>query len=79
MKRLWGDSFFNVKKKIWTKMQTPEVATGSLPCAFCQFIMTSINQLVHAVMNDETAKHEKMMTTLCIDLKGNERALHESR
>jgi len=75
MKRLWGDSFFNAKKKTWTNVQTPEGCTEALPRAFCQFIMTPINQLMRAIMNDDKAKYEKMMTTLGIVLKGDERSL----
>merc|ERR1711937_413022 len=75
MKRLWGDSFFNAKKKTWTNVQQPEGVTEPLPRAFCQFIMTPINQLMRAIMNDDKAKYEKMMTTLGIVLKGDERAL----
>jgi len=75
MKRLWGDSFFNAKKKTWTNVQTPEGATEALPRAFCQFIMTPINQLMRAIMNDDKAKYEKMMGTLGIVLKGDERSL----
>merc|ERR1719384_1310625 len=73
MKRLWGDTFFNAKKKTWTNVAEQDGVT--LPRAFCQFIMTPINQLMTAIMNDDKAKYEKMMTTLGITLKGNEKAL----
>merc|ERR1712156_283017 len=53
----------------------PEGATEPLPRAFCQFIMTPINQLMNAIMNDDKAKYEKMMTTLGIVLKGDEKNL----
>jgi len=75
MKRLWGDNFFNAKKKVWTNVQTPEGVTEPLPRAFCQFIMTPIAQLMRAIMNDEKAKYEKMMTTLGITLKGDDKNL----
>merc|ERR1719428_775319 len=75
MKRLWGDSFFNSKKKTWTNVQQPEGVTEPLPRAFCQFIMGPINQLMRAIMNDDTEKYEKMMTTLGIVLKGDEKQL----
>jgi len=75
MKRLWGDSFFNAKKKTWTNIATPEGATEPLQRAFCQFIMTPINQLMCAIMQDDKAKYEKMMGTLGIVLKGDEKAL----
>merc|ERR1712190_31624 len=75
MKRLWGDSFFNAKKKTWTNVQQPEGCDKPLPRAFCQFIMTPINQLMRAIMDDQKEKYEKMMTTLGIVLKGDEKQL----
>jgi len=75
MKRLWGDSFFNAKKKTWTNVQTPEGSSTPLPRAFCQFIMTPINQLMRAIMDDQKEKYEKMMGTLGIVLKGDDRSL----
>merc|ERR1712217_277940 len=75
MKRLWGDSFFNAKKKTWTNVQTPEGVTEPLPRAFCQFIMGPIAQLMRAIMNDDKPKYEKMMTTLGITLKGDDKNL----
>merc|ERR1711920_330970 len=75
MKRLWGDSFFNAKKKTWTNVQQPEGCSEPLPRAFCQFIMTPINQLMRAIMNEDKAKYEKMMGTLGIVLKGDDKSL----
>jgi len=75
MKRLWGDSFFNAKKKTWTNVMQPEGCTSPLPRAFCQFIMTPINQLMRAIMDDQKEKYEKMMTTLGIVLKGDDKNL----
>merc|ERR1711881_63964 len=75
MKRLWGDSFFNAKKKTWTNVMQPEGCTEPLQRAFCQFIMGPISQLMRAIMNDDKAKYEKMMTTLGITLKGDDKAL----
>jgi len=75
MKRLWGDSFFNAKKKTWTNVMQPEGCTEPLQRAFCQFIMGPITQLMRAIMQDDKAKYEKMMTTLGITLKGDDRQL----
>jgi elongation factor 2 len=75
MKRLWGDSFFNAKKKTWTNVMQPEGCSSPLPRAFCQFIMTPINQLMRAIMDDQKEKYEKMMTTLGITLKGDDKNL----
>merc|ERR1712232_1024995 len=75
MKRLWGDSFFNAKKKVWTNVQQPEGCDKPLERAFCQFIMTPINQLMTAIMQDKKEKYEKMMTTLQITLKGDDKHL----
>merc|ERR1711988_1250492 len=75
MERLWGDSFFNAKKKVWTNVAQPEGCDKPLQRAFCQFIMGPINQLMRAIMNDDKPKYEKMMGTLGIVLKGDEKAL----
>merc|ERR1712050_364773 len=75
MKRLWGDAYFNAKKKTWTNVQQPAGEENPLPRAFCQFIMTPINQLMRAIMNEDKAKYEKMMTTLGITLKGDDKNL----
>merc|ERR1712117_415978 len=75
MKRLWGDSFFNAKKKTWTNLQQPEGCDAPLPRAFCQFIMTPINSLMRAIIDDQKEKYEKMMGTLGIVLKGDDKAL----
>jgi elongation factor 2 len=53
----------------------PEGCTEPLQRAFCQFIMGPIAQLMRAIMNDDKAKYEKMMTTLGITLKGDDRSL----
>merc|ERR1711937_222900 len=75
MKRLWGDSFFNAKKKVWTNVMQPDGCDKPLERAFCQFVMSPINQLMTNIMNDDKAKYEKMMTTLGIVLKGDEKQL----
>merc|ERR1719333_444655 len=75
MKRLWGDSFFNAKKKTWTNVMQPEGCDEPLQRAFCQFIMGPIAQLMRSIMNEEKEKYEKMMTTLGITLKGDDKQL----
>merc|ERR1712066_736803 len=75
MKRLWGDSFFNAKKKTWTNVQQPEGCDAPLARAFCQFIMTPINQLMRSIMDDQKEKYEKMMGALGIVLKGDDKGL----
>merc|ERR1711988_1944082 len=75
MKRLWGDMYFNAKKKTWTNVEQPEGCDKPLRRAFCQFIMDPISQLITAIMNDDKAKYEKMMTTLGIQLKGDDKNL----
>merc|ERR1712232_1450337 len=75
MKRLWGESFFNAKKKTWTNVMQPEGCDKPLERAFCQFIMTPIATLMRAIVNDDKAKYEKMMGTLGIVIKGDEKQL----
>eukprot|EP01062_Namystynia_karyoxenos_P034164 TRINITY_DN2504_c0_g2_i1.p1 TRINITY_DN2504_c0_g2~~TRINITY_DN2504_c0_g2_i1.p1 ORF type:complete len:857 (+),score=436.83 TRINITY_DN2504_c0_g2_i1:100-2670(+) len=67
-KRLWGDNFFDSKRKKWTTQQGDGCTR-----AFCQFCMEPIRQLFDAVMNEKKDKLEKMMKGLNIVLKGEER------
>merc|ERR1719434_558461 len=53
----------------------PEGCDKPLERAFCQFIMTPINQLMTAIMEDKKEKYTKMMETLGIVLKGDEKNL----
>merc|ERR1712038_946159 len=75
MKRLWGDSFFNARKKTWTNVMQPEGCDKPLQRAFCQFIMGPISQLMRAIINDDKEKYAKMMDTLGIQLKGDDKNL----
>merc|ERR1711988_2086343 len=65
----------NAKKKTWTNVIQPEGCDKPLRRAFCQFIMDPISQLMNAIMNDDKAKYEKMMTMLGVTLKGDDKAL----
>ena len=73
--RLWGDNYYNGEKKTWTNVRQPEGCPEPLPRAFCQFIMTPINQFVTAIMNDKKETFEKMMTSLNIVLTADEKSL----
>merc|ERR1719443_1769779 len=53
----------------------PEGCDKPLERAFCQFIMTPIATLMRAIMNDDKAKYEKMMGTLGIVIKGDDKQL----
>merc|ERR1719440_673679 len=75
MKRLWGHSYFNAKKKTWTNVMQPEGCDKPLPRAFCQFIMGPITQLMRAIMDGQKEKYQKMLGTLGIVLKGDEKSL----
>lgn len=63
MKKLWGDNFFNKKKKVWTNKQF-NAAGKKLQRAFCQFILNPINQVFDAVMNGKKDVYMELLTTL---------------
>merc|ERR1719480_708638 len=69
MQRLWGDNFFNAKKKTWTKVEVE----GSKR-AFCQFILEPIIGL-HKKILDEDPKWEEMATKLEIPLTDSDKKL----
>ena len=75
MQRMWGDSFYNATKKVWTNVMQPEGCAEPLQRAFCQFILFPISQLMGAIMNNDKEKYEKMMGSLGIVLVDDEKAL----
>lgn len=75
MKRLWGDSFFHAKKKVWTNQMKPDGEDKPLRRAFCQLIMDPISQMINATVNNDKEKYEAMLTKLEIKLTQEERAL----
>ena len=74
VKRLWGDSFFDAKRKKWTTD-----ATAGTQRAFCQFCMEPIRNVFDAVMNEKKDKMEKMLKALNITLKGDEKELTQKK
>jgi elongation factor 2 len=74
MNRLWGDSFFDPKKKAWKKSSQGEKGK-SIKRAFCQFVLEPIYQLFDAIMNDKKDKITKMFKAVGIELKGDHKEL----
>merc|ERR1719504_98687 len=75
MKRLWGESYFSAKKKVWTNK--PQHEGEQLRRAFCQFIMDPICNLCKAIMAEENEKVWKMLKGVGVDdkIKGEDRNL----
>jgi len=74
MKRLWGDNYFDPKAKKWKKKGVDE-AGKPLPRAFCQFVLDPIYKIFGCIMNHETEKVAKMLKSLKIELKGEDKDL----
>lgn len=76
MDRLWGDNFYDPVGKKWKKQP---VGDNGKPIqrAFCQFIMDPISKLFKAVMGDDKVMYEKMLTTLGLALKPDEKDLQQ--
>jgi elongation factor 2 len=66
--RLWGDQFFNAKKKTWTKVEVEGGVRG-----FCQFILDPIIKLHKLVL--EKGDYETMLTKLGVTLKAEDKKL----
>jgi len=72
VQKLWGDNFYDPKSKKWKK--TGQAEDGSpLRRAFVQFILDPIYKLFDSIMKDETEKYEKMLKSLNIILKADEK------
>jgi len=70
--RLWGDSFFDAKNKKWIRNQINQDGER-LKRAFCQFCLDPIYQLFDAIMTEKKDKIDKILTSLKISLKPEER------
>mmetsp|Transcript_147473 Transcript_147473/g.209338 ORF Transcript_147473/g.209338 Transcript_147473/m.209338 type:complete len:839 (-) Transcript_147473:79-2595(-) len=70
MGRLWGEQYFDVKRKKWTKTQT-----GNLPRAFCQFVFKPIQTVFDTCMKESQAKALALVEKLKIKLDHEEKQL----
>jgi len=71
LKRLWGDSFFKKDGNKWTNRSEG----GKNKRGFVAFILDPIYQLFDAIMTDKADKVERMLKTLGVVLKGEEKEL----
>ena len=75
MKKFWGDNYFNAAAK---KFQTePEADGKQLQRCFVQFIMRPVIQLCRNIMNENLDAVWKMIETLGINLRNDERDLRK--
>jgi len=72
--KLWGDNYFDQKGKKW-KATNQSDEGKELKRAFVQFMMEPVIRLCRASMNGEMEKVDKMLGTLEITLKADERNL----
>lgn len=75
MGKLWGDNFFDANAKKWKTHDTPDEEDVPLKRAFVAFIMEPVIRLCRATIKGEMEKVDKMLTTLDITLKSEERSL----
>jgi len=72
IKKLWGDNYYNPDSKKWVTKNVTDDGTV-LKRAFVQFILDPIYKMFEAVLGGEKDKYEKMMKSLNITLKPEER------
>jgi elongation factor 2 len=75
--KLWGDNYHNAKEKKWQEGagNNKDSEGKELKRAFVQFMMEPVIRLCRASMNGEMDKVDKMLGTLEISLKSDERTL----
>lgn len=71
MKRLWGNQFFKKGENKWTNKSDG----GKHKRGYVAFILDPIYQLFDAIMNEKADKVTKMLKTLGVTLKGDEKDL----
>jgi len=75
VKKLWGDNYFDPESKKWTTSSLSKTGK-TLKRAFCQFVIEPIQQLFLTIMKgDEPEKISKMIETMGVILKGEEKEL----
>ena len=74
MEKLWGDNFFDQAAKKWKNHNKADDGKD-LKRAFVSFMMEPVIRLCKASMAGEIEKVDKMLTTLSITLKAEERQL----
>jgi len=74
MEKLWGDNFFDQGAKKWKNHKVADDGK-ELKRAFVSFMMEPVIRLCRATMNGEMEKVEKMLTSLEIVLKTEEKTL----
>lgn len=72
MKKFWGDNFFNAAKKQFQTSEQDDAGKALQRC-FVQFIMRPIIQLSRNIMNESLDAVWKMLETLNITLKADEK------
>jgi len=71
MSKLWGDWYFDAKRKVWTTSNKG----GNLERVFCQFIASPMTNLFVAIMAEKHGKVKKMLKAIGVELKGEEKDL----
>jgi len=74
IKKLWGDNYFDGESKKWTNTSLSKTGK-TLKRAFCQFVIEPIQQLFQNIMAENQEKSAKMIESLGITLRGEEREL----
>jgi elongation factor 2 len=67
MSKLWGDNFFNVKTKKWTKKQYTK-ENKKLSRGFCDFCLKPIESLFTAIMGEKKELYTKMLGKLNVKI-----------
>lgn len=78
MEKLWGEWYFDAEGKKWKRSNMSD-SGKPLKRAFCQFVIEPIQRLAKAVMEGNNESMNKILKTLEIELKTEDRELTEKR
>ena len=74
MGKLWGDNFYDPSTRKWTTKQVNKKGK-TLTRAFAQFVLDPIYKLFDTIMNGKVEQYTKMLKSLNVVLKGEEKDL----
>ena len=78
LSKLWGDNFYDPKKKVWKKESTSKKGKP-LQRGFVYFIMDPIIKLAKVCMNDDTGSIAQILSKLNIELDSEESGLKSKK
>jgi len=75
MKKMWGNSFFDVKAGKWSKKEGTDANGKPLVRGFCKFVLEPIFKMFRLIMDENKEKYTKLINMVGVTLTSDEKDL----